>query len=295
MPTLNGKEVKIIVDRTCTSCGQCVAVCPAEYLELKDGKPVERANPVMGCITCGHCAAICPEAAITVETEGMSREDVFAFSSSKMASHEELFRLMANRRSVRQFQERAVPREVTDKILEAAQQAPAGLPPSTVRAAVIDGKDKVRSFAFDFLDETGKMGWMFSPVGIWTLRPFMSAEMHKEMREKIAPLYRGLLDGRKQGKDFLFYDAPLAMIFTASGDATDAVIACTYAMIAAESLGLGSCMIGTVTPMLPRVGKAFKEKYGLAGATEYGLAIVFGYPKVKFQQAVRRRFAGITQ
>ena len=294
MPTLDGKDVKITVATgTCTVCGKCVQICPCEYLAVAAGQVAERKDPAMGCITCGQCAAICPTGAIQVEAEGLAYDDVFAFPPGKMATHAELLRLMTNRRSIRQFLDKPVPEDVVDQILEAAQQAPAGLPPSTVRAFVVNGKEDVRALAFDFLDQVGKMSWMFSMAGIWVLRPFMSAKMHQEMREKIAPLYRGLLDGRQQGKDYLFYDASLVMIFTDSRDAADAVIACTYAMIAAESLGLGSCMIGTVTPMLPRVSAAFKEMHGLTGTTQHGLAIVFGYPKVEFRRAVRRRFAGI--
>jgi nitroreductase len=236
---------------------------------------------------------VCPEAAIHVDAEQLAREDILEFSSARPAGYDELFRLFVRRRSIRQFKDQPVPKEIIAKILEAAQQAPAGLPPSTVRAHVIDGKERVRSFAFDFLDETAKNSWMFSKIGIWAVRPFMSAQMHKEMREKIAPLYRGLIEGRKQGKDFLFYDAPLAMIFTAADDATDAVIACTYAMAAAESLGLGSCMIGTVNPMLPKMGSDFFDKYSLPRDSEHGLTIVFGYPDVTFRRAVRRRFASV--
>jgi nitroreductase len=139
------------------------------------------------------------------------------------------------------------------------------------------------------------MGWLFSRWGIWALRPSMSAKEHREMREKVAPLYRGLIQGWKQGEDYLFYDAPLAMIFTSEGDPTDAVIAATYAMVAAESLGLGSCMIGTVTPMIMSMSKAFRRRHGLEAATRHGLALVFGHPQAHFRRAVRRRFAGLVR
>ena len=46
--------------------------------------------------------------------------------------------------------------------------------------------------------------------------------------------------------DLLFYGAPCVLLFHQSpyADPVDGHIACTYAMIAAESLGLGTCMIG---------------------------------------------------
>jgi ferredoxin len=295
MPTLDGLEVKIIVDRAkCVVCGQCVKVCPCEYLAIEDKRIVERQDPPMGCLTCGHCAAICPQAAITVENEGFLREDVFEFSKANPAVYDSLYRLLAGRRSIRQYKDQEVPADFIEKILEAAQTAPAGLPPSDVKVCVLVGKAQVRAFAFDFLDEAKRSAWLFSKWGIWFLRPFMSARQHKEMRDKIAPLYQALLQGRRAGMDFLFYDAPLAMIFlTDEGDPVDPTIAATYATVAAESLGLGSCMIGTVAPMLKETSERFKNKYQIPKDAGHGLAVIFGYPLPKFQRGVRRRFAGI--
>lgn len=294
MPTIYGKEVGIVVNDQCNVCGLCVELCPSQYLELEAGKVRGEKTGSWGCLTCGHCAAVCPTEAIHVEAEGMGREDVIPFSPEKPPSYDELFRLLVSRRSIRKFLDQPVSRDVTEKILEASQQAPAGLPPSTVKAVVLDGKEKVRSFAFDFLDEAAKSSWLFSKAGIWFLRPFMSAEEHRDLRELIVPIFQMLIKGRAQGKDFLFYDAPLAMIFAGTGDPIDAGIACTYAMIAAESLGLGSCMIGTVVPMLSRTSRSFKEKYRIMPGMKHGIAIIFGYPAVTFERGVRRRFAGIS-
>ena len=295
MATLDGLDVRIVVERTkCLVCGQCVKACPCEYLATEDGKMVESKTPAMNCLTCGHCAAVCPEGALSVESERFPREDVFEFPEVEPASFDGLYRLLAGRRSIRQYEERPVAPEVVGKILEAAQTAPAGLPPSAVKVCVLEGKEQVRSFAFDFLDETARMGWLFSKAGIWVLRPFMTGKQHKDMREKIAPLYRSLIEGRREGKDFLFYDAPLAMVFMSSAaDPVDPTIAATYAMIAAESLGLGSCMIGTVAPMLPRTRQGFRDKYRIPSDARQGLALVLGYSKVTFRRAVRRRFAEV--
>lgn len=293
MPTLDGKPVTITVDETCTACGLCVKVCPCEYLALEGGLAAERSDAPLGCITCGQCAAICPEGAIHVEAEGLGREDVMPFPPGRPASYDELFRLLAGRRSIRQFLDRPVTEEDVARILEAAQQAPAGLPPSDVRAVVMNGKDRVRAFAFDFLAQAAGSGWLFSRWGVWLLRPGMSAREHRDMREKIVPLYRGLIDGWRNGQDFLFYNAPLAMVFSSASDPADVSIAATYAMVAAESLGLGSCLIGTVVPMVHMTGREFRERWGLRPEAKHGIAIVFGYPQEKFQRAVRRRFASV--
>ncbi len=295
MPTLDGKEVVISVDASCIGCGACVRICACEYLELKDKKACESKMPSLGCITCGQCAAICPVGAIHVTADGISAKDIVEFSSEKPSSYEQLFRLLSARRSVRHFKAEEIAEGALTQILEAAKQSPCGLPPSSVDCIVVSGKTNVHAFAFDFLDEVKKMGWLFSKLGIWALRPFMSAEDHHEMREKVAPLYRGLMAGRAQDQDFLCYDAPLLMIFLSKGEAADAVIASTYAMIAAESLGLGSCMLGTITPMLARTSKAFRAKYNIPLNNKQGLAIAFGHPKFTFKRAIRRNFKTVTR
>lgn len=294
MPTIYGKKVEIVVNDQCNVCGLCVEGCPTAYLELAAGKVTGGKKDSWGCLTCGHCAAICPTEAIHVESEGIDRGDVIRFSQEKPPAYDALFRLLVSRRSIRKFTDRPVPHDVSEKILEAAQQAPAGLPPSTVKVVVLEGKEAVRSFAFDFLDAVKKMSWLFSKAGVWLLRPFMSKEEHRSMREMVLPIYQELLHGRAQGKDLMFYDAPLAMIFACSEDPADAGIACTYAMIAAESLGLGSCMIGTVVPMLPHTNREFRERYKITPDMRHGLAIIFGYATETFERGIRRRFAGVS-
>ena len=49
----------------CIGCGDCVEICPADVLELQDGKSV----PVhlTDCRGCGSCAAVCEQRAISME------------------------------------------------------------------------------------------------------------------------------------------------------------------------------------------------------------------------------------
>ncbi|MBI5568462.1 MAG: 4Fe-4S binding protein [Desulfomonile tiedjei] len=54
------------IDETkCTSCGECVDVCPAEVLEATDGTTAV-AQPA-DCLGCESCVSVCPEEAISVE------------------------------------------------------------------------------------------------------------------------------------------------------------------------------------------------------------------------------------
>ena len=48
------------VNDTCTSCGTCVAICPAKNIELVEGKPVWQHH----CELCCGCIHNCPVQAI---------------------------------------------------------------------------------------------------------------------------------------------------------------------------------------------------------------------------------------
>ncbi len=99
---------------------------------------------------------------------------------------------------------------------------------------------------------------------------------------------------RKEMKEnWLLYDAPLAMYFYGVfTDPADPYITATYAMLAAESLGLGSCMIGSINPFLRYGGKSLKSKYNINPKVREGIFVIFGYPKYSYNKAIKRTFKG---
>ncbi len=72
----------------------------------------------------------------------------------------------------------------------------------------------------------------------------------------------------------------------------DGNIACTYAMIAAEAMGLGSCMIGTVSFAINRE-KRLKKKWGIPDKNSVSLAMILGCPAFRYARGIQRSFASI--
>lgn len=293
--TSENAHITFLYDR-CNSCGLCVKVCKDFSLIMENNKPVVSDHPFFGCIACGQCMAVCPTRAIEVSGREMSADDLIDLSGMKnKASYDQLKNLLIGRRSIRDFKDKEVGEELIEKIIEAAVSAPMGIPPSDVHLLVINGKEKVREFSFDVIDYFRKISWLFSNQMIWIWR-LLGKEAYQLMKSFAQPLVNFFAVTKKNDENYLLYDAPLVMYFTASpySDPADPYIPATYAMLAAESLGLGSCMIGSIHPTIQYGAKKLKRKWKIPIKSPAGIVVIFGYPKYKFKSGIKRTFAKVT-
>jgi ferredoxin len=290
-------EIRISYEK-CNGCGSCVSVCKDFNFEIIDKKVALTGKPMFGCIACGHCMAICPNGAIEIFGRTLSPADLFELPPKEtVANYEQLTALLARRRSIREFRDKPVEQELIEKIINAAQSAPMGIPPSDVRVLVLDSKEKVRQFSSEYCRLLESMRWFVSPWFLTLLRPFISKTDAEMFRKFIRPLFDAYTGNMNKGLDLVTYDAPLAMYFYGSPytDPADPLIAATYAMIAGESLGLGSCMLGAVHMFLQYGKKArrFREKHGIKYKSREGLVVIFGHPAVKYKHGLKRTFAAV--
>lgn len=288
-----------ITSELCSGCGLCVTVCKDFSLILKDGKVKVSNTPIFGCIGCGQCVAICPTDAITVEGRELSNTDFFEIpKKTERANYSQLMSLMQSRRSVRDFKSVEIPQEIKEQIIEAAKTAPMGLPPSDVNLLVIEGIEKNREFASEFGKFLEKMRFMSKPWFLLLLKLFSTKENHLFFKEFITPVIDTFSKELREGNNLLTYDAPLALYFYGSpyADPADPIIAATYAMLAGESLGLGSCMIGSIHPFIQsgKWAKRFRESHGIKYKSREGLFVIFGYPRIKYKKGIKRSFASVT-
>lgn len=278
----------------CTGCGLCAIVCKDLSL-IVDGIAKINTNPIFGCVGCGQCVAICPSDAIMVEGRTLSRTDYVEIPTKEFrADFDQVYSMMLARRSIRDFKNKKIDSELIDKILQAAVTAPMGIPPSSVEVLVLDGQDKVREFSYDFIDYLKKYKRFLKPSTLRVLRPFIGKDNYNAFKDFVSPLVDFFTQRKEMDEDWLLYNAPLAIYFYgAYTDPADPYIAATYAMLAAESLGLGSCMIGSVNPFLKYGGKVIKEKYKINPKVREGIIVIFGYPKYKYKKSIKRTFEKI--
>jgi hypothetical protein len=159
---------------------------------------------------------------------------------------------------------------------------------------VFEGREKVGRFKNELLLSAKSMKRTMSPLLLKLMRPFIGREMYQMMSGFVVPVLGTYLKKDAEGEDWFFYNAPLAIYFYGSAwaDPADVTIAATYAMLAGESLGLGSCMLGFPAHLL-KFSRKIKQKHQLPMKMSSGIAVVFGYPAVKYRHAVERRFANV--
>lgn len=301
IPTSRAKEpAKITIDiEKCTGCGQCVEVCKDFSIVLENGKVQTSIHPAFGCIGCGHCMAICPSGAIQIVGREMSPDALFELpNQNESANYRQLLALFQRRRSVREFVDRPVEPELIEKLLEAAKTSPMGLPPSDVNVLILGNKEMVRKFAFDFCEYLKGMQWLVSKWFLSLMRPFWGKANDELFKGFVKPLFDTYIQSMDHDINLVNYDAPLAMYFYGSPytDPADPIVAATTAMYAAESLGLGTCMLGGVHPLIQNGKKAEKlrEKYGIKFTSREGVFVIFGYSKVNYKMGIKRTFASTT-
>lgn len=300
IPTSRTKDAGIIsVDSVkCTGCGKCVAVCSDLSLELYDGKARPSGSGIFGCISCGQCMAVCPDDAISITGRFISRDDLFPLPGRDQATdYQSLLNLIARRRSIRKYKSTPVDKEMINRVLDAALAAPMGIPPSDVNVKVFDSREKVTQFTRDFCQYLEKIRWISSSWFLTLMKPFWGKETDELFRNFMRPLIDKYIGAMKEGENVVTYDAPAMLYFYGSpySDPADPLIAATYAMLAAESLGLGTCMLGAIHPMIQSGGAArkFREAHGIRCKSREGIFLIMGYPKPEFLKGIRRSFASV--
>jgi len=285
-PTVNSQ--------TCRVCGLCVETCPADVLCVKDGKIVQSDHSKFGCVGCGHCMAICPTESITVSGRGIGAEDRLRLPPVEMrATADQLEALLVARRATRHFKPDPVPRPLLERVIRTASTAPMGIPPSNVELLVLDSPEKVQAFAEQLVATFPRLV-RFLKFYLLIAGPFLGRATKETLRGFILPLLETTWRQRREGRDVLMWNAPAAIIFHHGpyAESADGIIAATYAMIAAHSLGLGTCPIGTIPPTLDR-SRSLKRAYGIPEKNRCALALILGFGERRFARAIRRRFASV--
>ena len=196
---------------------------------------------------------------------------------------EEVMKCIKSRRSIRNYREEALSKEIIEKIIEAGRYAPSAENRQPWRFIVITSREAIKKLS----DETKKqIEWILK-------KRRKLRKRYPELDDKQTILF--LQAVARASKDVIFHDAPVVIfIITENKAFYDESCACAAEnmMLAAWSMGIGSCWIG-FAKFLEMSNDAMKM---LDIPAEHHIAAcpVFGYPeKVPKKPLPRNPMAGI--
>jgi ferredoxin len=292
--------MKIIIDKQlCHNCGICGDVCPRHIPETisTDGQKATRVSPERAdlCMACGHCAAVCPHGAIQLEGQPLTDYG----SMEKLTLNEgQLLMLMRQRRSVRRYKKKAVPRESIDRLIQATACAPTGTGRRSTGVMVLDHPDTLAKFseqAFKMYEDLEK--GLRNPIA----RVFITREAGKQqvhsLQEFVLPGMRWYLRWYHEGKsNEILRDCPALLLFHSPANETaglqNCIIAALQAAFMAETLGLGACL-NDLIPAACNHSAAIRALLGLPADREVHASMTFGYPLYRFQRVPPRGLAEV--
>jgi nitroreductase len=189
----------------------------------------------------------------------------------------QVFETINQRRSVRAYEPKQVPAEIINKIVEAGNQAPF----TSVTCS--------QPWRFVVVqDEEFKKKLLQTTLPLWK----QTIESTKNTYPEIYRMAKSIYDAVDEPKDTIYYNAPVIIfIIGPASNAVSCALACQNIMIAAQSLGLGSCYAA--------FGAVVKSNTDIVQTLElkeheqiYG-PILIGYPKSEISDTLAQVFESI--
>lgn len=280
------------------------------------------------CLACHNCDCICPQGAMSMQSFfrvdegrfatplnypedpqkglpnplGLQEPAPFAEIEAELTETE---KVIYRRRSTRVFKSEPVPRQMINRILEAGRFAPtAGNCQGFKFVVITDRKlmDELNSSTMKFLGIFPRIWTTNNPLMRMVKRllclVYPNATDPRPM-QVMANLYKPQFGEQLH----TFFDAPCAiMVFPhhlhVSDPEVGVGIACQNMVLAAHSLGLGTCYVGLVTNALNKDRKTRKKFAKVLGLewpfVEAGMVLLIGYPSVQTDGVVPREFPPVT-
>ncbi len=259
----------VLAREKCIRCDACIKDCPRHIIHRGDDDfPEIPKEQEAKCFACQHCLAVCPTGAVSIL--GFRPEDSLALGTQPIVSPEAMSRFVRGRRTVRQYREENVPRELIDRILADTAHAPTGGNTCDLTFVVVDNRRRM-SLVLERLIEGLEQG-------------IVRGEELPEFARHAVRAYR------EDGTDEVFRGAPHLLLATAGdraycGDA-DVVIALSYFELLAQSHGLGTTWCDFLKFILDPLPELF-ELFGVPSDRPYR-AILFGLPAVHYARTAQR-------
>ncbi|HOC45923.1 MAG: nitroreductase family protein [Syntrophorhabdaceae bacterium] len=230
----------------CRKDGLCVRICPKVFTQDREGTVPDISRPEF-CNECGHCLLVCPANAIAHDSIHPDR--VRQTGKDTLPSFAQVDAMIKARRSIRNFADRPVEKDLIEKVIDAARFAPSAKNTQSTYFTAITGSRTLKQIASMAAGWLGRSAAKLrNPVirEIYLLRGITTREELKRW----AGQYEWTGRNMENGIDTILYNAPVLILFHADKHIrfaeANANLALHNGTLAACSLGLGSFYTGYV-------------------------------------------------
>jgi nitroreductase/NAD-dependent dihydropyrimidine dehydrogenase PreA subunit len=275
----------------CSLCGACIEECGAGLFRRDQKSSGEKArvvhaDPHRWCTGCGHCLAVCNRDAILYDSATPVTAPTGIEHPEQLCGYQTLLPFLQSKRSIRRYRSQGLERDQIMEVLEAMRCAPSGHNAQANRYLVITDRSVLDAIS----DHTIAVFKKFRVIVRMRklLRPFLPTNLYKVLNSP--GLVEGLEDmiqRRERGEDPILFEAPAVIVVyypnMGSLSLLDPTIAFTYGMLAAHSLGLGSCWIGFAIQSMYK-DKGMRKMLGVPPDMIIAGVMTLGYPLPVFHR-----------
>lgn len=293
------RTVTTIIDpEKCIGCGLCVKVCPSDTIRMQDDKA--RVTGDLS-LQCGHCAAVCPVDAVRV---GAIDPHSLSFNNFDLKNRwlphgdfntAHLVQLMASRRSCRNYTEQFVERTILEDLVKVGTTAPSGTNCQNWTFTLLPDRAAVNEFG-------QRIGLFFKKLNRLAEKRLMCKALKLIGKPALDDYYRehyqsvkdGLTEWELYGRDRLFHGAPAVIVVaTKTGGSCpleDALLATQNILLAAYSMGLGTCLIGFAVEAM-KYDSTIQHFISIPAEETVCSVIALGYPDERYEGLTGRKKA----
>jgi nitroreductase/NAD-dependent dihydropyrimidine dehydrogenase PreA subunit len=254
----------------CSKCGFCGKDCPARIIDFKTGYPKLEYDKENSCYRCMHCFSICPHEALS--TCGLDPKESQPLVPENLPDPSQVETLIRGRRSVRFYQSKDLDKELIQKLLDVAWQAPTGVNMRQVRFNLIDNSTALNKFREKTYLKLGQL-------------------VHSNQLPKNRGVFADFVKlWEEKGVDVLFRGAPHLVVASApkscASPLPDCLIALSYFELFAQSNGVGTVWNGLVKWAIDELVPELRRELGVPDEHIVGYTIAFGFPMMHYARTV---------
>ena len=266
----------ITIDQSkCNLCGWCVEICHEYCIDIHDN--VLKINYDY-CSTCTQCIAVCPKEALSWENIQPGR-----YNREMTPDSQQIDELLKERRTIRDFKEKKIDRNLLEEIVNYAVYAPTHS--FDMRAIIIDREEAIQEIDRMIYSSSLKIyKYLYKPrIAYPFIRSIAPGRKHEYLKAKPK-----LEAARKRGRNFKTIPPAIIMI-VADRRVPLSLESAQYALYSinlyAHTKDLG-CRNMVGNQMFLNRNRSIRKLIGLKKYERIYGTMAIGYPAIKFRSKV---------